>query len=281
MNGIEKKQLQIDRGTRVLVENIDEIRCKYGFDKIIVQTPIVETKLRSGLIPARPFIFSCEIPSNEESLKLQVTVPIEFPKKQLSFVILDSNENGVEEYKFLEEAVTADSVMSISQFMERIMEAIMERQQPRGGDLSAVSSSSLSNVGLTSQEGSSETLITDDHITEGMNLEAVEFYCCKYCRFCLSDSSELHEHSRKALSSSNMSSLCTSVYLENPPSFLHLPVISANDENTNCIDEGRLFCPKCEAKVGNWSWVGSKCSCGEWIVPSFQLIKSKIDVKHY
>ena len=38
-----------------------------------------------------------------------------------------------------------------------------------------------------------------------------------------------------------------------------------------------LNCPRCESKVGTWSWRGFPCSCGSWIVPGFSLTKSKID----
>eukprot|EP01125_Pyxidicula_operculata_P018647 TRINITY_DN663_c0_g1_i4.p1 TRINITY_DN663_c0_g1~~TRINITY_DN663_c0_g1_i4.p1 ORF type:complete len:302 (+),score=45.52 TRINITY_DN663_c0_g1_i4:2-907(+) len=31
----------------------------------------------------------------------------------------------------------------------------------------------------------------------------------------------------------------------------------------NCSDvSGKLFCPKCNARIGSWDWSGSQCSCG-------------------
>mmetsp|Transcript_47476 Transcript_47476/g.122911 ORF Transcript_47476/g.122911 Transcript_47476/m.122911 type:complete len:282 (-) Transcript_47476:146-991(-) len=43
--------------------------------------------------------------------------------------------------------------------------------------------------------------------------------------------------------------------------------------------EGRLECPneKCKSKLGNFSWVGSNCSCGAFITPSFQISTSRVD----
>lgn len=41
--------------------------------------------------------------------------------------------------------------------------------------------------------------------------------------------------------------------------------------------EGRLSCHKCTKKVGNYSWKGSKCSCGEWVTPAFKLSMDKVD----
>lgn len=41
-------------------------------------------------------------------------------------------------------------------------------------------------------------------------------------------------------------------------------------------DGGRLCCA-CGGKVGHWSWTGIRCGCGEWIAPSFSVVKSKVD----
>jgi hypothetical protein len=41
--------------------------------------------------------------------------------------------------------------------------------------------------------------------------------------------------------------------------------------------EGPLSCPRCHSKVGTFSWIGIRCSCGSWIVPGFALLKSKVD----
>lgn len=41
--------------------------------------------------------------------------------------------------------------------------------------------------------------------------------------------------------------------------------------------EGKLCCPKCEAKLGSYRWQGNKCSCGVWVTPAFQLQRSRVD----
>jgi len=41
--------------------------------------------------------------------------------------------------------------------------------------------------------------------------------------------------------------------------------------------EGRIMCPKCSTKMGNWHWSGAQCSCGTWVVPAIQVPKSKVD----
>ncbi|TPX43009.1 hypothetical protein SeLEV6574_g05289 [Synchytrium endobioticum] len=44
--------------------------------------------------------------------------------------------------------------------------------------------------------------------------------------------------------------------------------------------EGVVVCPgqKCGAKLGSWNWAGNSCSCGAWVVPSFGLHLSKVDI---
>ena len=42
--------------------------------------------------------------------------------------------------------------------------------------------------------------------------------------------------------------------------------------------EGKLNCPKCDAKLGSFSWIsGSQCPCGTKIAPAFYLVPSKVD----
>lgn len=40
---------------------------------------------------------------------------------------------------------------------------------------------------------------------------------------------------------------------------------------------GKLSCASCDARLGNFNWSGIRCSCGAWVVPAFQLHKSRID----
>ena len=41
--------------------------------------------------------------------------------------------------------------------------------------------------------------------------------------------------------------------------------------------EGKLGCPKCTTRIGNFDWSGMQCSCGTWVTPAVQVIKSKVD----
>ncbi|GMM37092.1 tyrosine protein phosphatase [Saccharomycopsis crataegensis] len=42
---------------------------------------------------------------------------------------------------------------------------------------------------------------------------------------------------------------------------------------------GKLNCPnsRCGTKVGTYSWKGSRCSCGRWVVPAISLQTAKVD----
>ncbi|KAJ3686283.1 hypothetical protein LUZ61_015447 [Rhynchospora tenuis] len=46
-------------------------------------------------------------------------------------------------------------------------------------------------------------------------------------------------------------------------------------EDGNVAD--KLFCMGCKARLGSFNWAGMQCSCGAWVNPAFQLIKSKLD----
>lgn len=41
--------------------------------------------------------------------------------------------------------------------------------------------------------------------------------------------------------------------------------------------EGKLHCPKCNTKVGHYSWTGAQCSCGTWVTPAIMVPLSKMD----
>ncbi|XP_072935388.1 dual specificity protein phosphatase MPK-4-like [Epargyreus clarus] len=41
---------------------------------------------------------------------------------------------------------------------------------------------------------------------------------------------------------------------------------------------GKLHCPKCNNKIGSFSWVmGCKCPCGQKVAPAFYLVPSKVE----
>ncbi|CAK1599282.1 unnamed protein product [Parnassius mnemosyne] len=41
---------------------------------------------------------------------------------------------------------------------------------------------------------------------------------------------------------------------------------------------GKLHCPKCQNKIGSFSWImGCKCPCGQKVAPAFYLVPSKVE----
>lgn len=62
---------------------------------------------------------------------------------------------------------------------------------------------------------------------------------------------------------------CSSVFLKEAPNWLQ-------DVSSNTA---RIQCPKCNAKIGSYSWSGAQCSCTRWITPAFQFLLSKVDPK--
>uniref|UniRef100_A0A0D9VEB8 Uncharacterized protein n=1 Tax=Leersia perrieri TaxID=77586 RepID=A0A0D9VEB8_9ORYZ len=40
---------------------------------------------------------------------------------------------------------------------------------------------------------------------------------------------------------------------------------------------GKIACRKCNTRLGQFHWAGMQCSCGAWVNPAFQLVKSRID----
>jgi len=88
---------------------------------------------------------------------------------------------------------------------------------------------------------------------ESERFESKSVYRCKSCRMEVFHNEELVHGKEKK---------CTSYFLRKTEG-----------------DEGKLYCPneKCKEKIGEVNLSGGKCSCGEWIIPCFRVIKSKID----
>ena len=43
------------------------------------------------------------------------------------------------------------------------------------------------------------------------------------------------------------------------------------------FESGTIKCKKCSYKLGEFSPKGTQCSCGSWVVPAIQIVKSKVD----
>jgi len=41
--------------------------------------------------------------------------------------------------------------------------------------------------------------------------------------------------------------------------------------------DGKIFCPGCQAKLGAFNWAGEQCGCGVWVTPAFRIQQCKLD----
>lgn len=111
---------------------------------------------------------------------------------------------------------------------------------------------------------------------------------CKRCRTILATDTDIEMHeapdaesrqsqfiktapnSRRIVSAVEASKTCSHYFVDEPMSWM-----GAELEKQDI--EGKLCCPKCEAKVGGYSWKGSRCSCGKWMIPALHLQTAKVD----
>lgn len=103
-------------------------------------------------------------------------------------------------------------------------------------------------------------------------------YRCRKCRRTLFRHSSILSHSLgdgafQHKKSSNLSGLvqCTSYFIE-PVQWMEQALLGVMD--------GQLLCPKCNSKLGSFSWCGDQCSCGRWVTPAFQLHCNRVDEIH-
>ncbi|XP_022085266.1 dual specificity protein phosphatase 12-like isoform X2 [Acanthaster planci] len=64
------------------------------------------------------------------------------------------------------------------------------------------------------------------------------------------------------------SASCTSLFVE-PVKWMEPLMIGRLD--------GKLSCPKCNARLGSFNWSGLRCSCGAWVTPAFQIHRNRVD----
>jgi len=100
-------------------------------------------------------------------------------------------------------------------------------------------------------------------------------YLCRMCRTPLFVESHLNSHSgdsnhsfeKKKKNQQKSLPDCTSYFVVENLLWMEL-----SDKV-----EGKLSCPVCNYRVGSWNWAGMQCSCGNWVSPAFQFVKSKVD----
>lgn len=270
MNGVEKVQRQIRAKTRPLVEFIDELRLNFGFDNVKALTPIVETKLRNGEVPQRPLQVAFEPISTNSNIALIITLPIKFPEESYHIGLKLATSIPVEfaaEHIGLEEEISsahgaspASAVADIKRIRDKLQNSAYSWLYAPGSE--GLSAQAFADV-LDDEDVAMENSV-DDEEDERTDVDSKQ-YCCRICSNRLFMSHQVvHGVWNKK---------CSSVFLSEAPDSLIMP---AGDSD---VQEGKIYCSKCAARVGAWTWVGSRCSCNAWIVPAFQYVSSKIDAK--
>lgn len=112
---------------------------------------------------------------------------------------------------------------------------------------------------------------------------------CKRCRQVVALGSQIDTHtkpdtdskqahfikrapnSRRVVSTQEAANICSHYFLKEPLNWMR-PELEGKGEL-----EGKFFCPRCQCKIGGYSWRGSRCSCGKWMVPAIHLQSAKVD----
>lgn len=115
--------------------------------------------------------------------------------------------------------------------------------------------------------------------TEAKEPEENYYFKCGKCRQNLFDKSSLeleHFYTPKAnysykrrKNNTVLSNECSSWFLNKE--------IEEDDEKMKIDQGGKILCKKCNNKLGEYLPRGTQCSCGSWVVPAVQIVKSKVD----
>lgn len=128
----------------------------------------------------------------------------------------------------------------------------------------------------------------DDDTALAADPHALSEIRCKRCRFVLAYKKHMEHHdppdaesrqayftktagtSRRIVLRQLAAATCSHYFMAEPVKWMRAELVHGN------ID-GKFACPKCESKVGGYSWKGSRCSCGKWMIPAIHLQAAKAD----
>ena len=100
---------------------------------------------------------------------------------------------------------------------------------------------------------------------------------------------DTYSHKRRKYNAVNTTE-CTSYFL-NIERLMNDKNITDNNKNIDFIEQFKIImenqnmkldsniikCKKCSLKLGEFFPKGTQCSCGSWVVPAVQIVKSKVD----
>eukprot|EP00917_Polyrhabdina_sp_WS-2016_P029500 GHVP01062890.1.p1 GENE.GHVP01062890.1~~GHVP01062890.1.p1 ORF type:complete len:102 (+),score=11.28 GHVP01062890.1:373-678(+) len=95
------------------------------------------------------------------------------------------------------------------------------------------------------------------------SLAITMIYKCKYCRFLICEDKDIvHGNNQKKEDGKK----CTSYFLN-----------ETYEKWGHGFMSKKLECLNCKKKIGQLTWIGLKCGCGEWIVPAITVNYKAVD----
>lgn len=310
MDGVSKAKLQESIGVRAIVQDIDTLRIKLGFDNVTVLTPIVEVRLRSAVIAQKPLRLICTI---SDTIKLDLTFPPGYPKLHLIVAVTDfhdividnltislqeycQSEKSDKDFNSESENVVLEAkaagiypkagevILFLKQILEEAAKQLKDTDQyglnDVENDINRCNTNDIHNLNnIINDELENMSIKPDILCSENGNEDKNEdendiYYSCMKCSCFLFNNNEIEKHIPCQKDIDRRKGLlvpCSSLFLSAMPTCLQGINTSENSF--------KILCPKCSNKLGLGCWTGSQCSCGQWITPSFQFINSKIDMK--
>jgi dual specificity phosphatase 12 len=135
------------------------------------------------------------------------------------------------------------------------------------------------------------SLILPEHMTllekyeKHLHITQPEYYYkCGKCRNTLFNDTSLiflHEFKPKTNYSYKRHKKSTVQTTECTSYFLNEAIDDENEKQMKVDNGGKILCKKCNNKLGEYLPKGTQCSCGSWVVPAVQIIKSKVDKIKY
>ena len=297
------------------MQDLDEISIHLGFSNVIVRTPKAEVKLRSGEIPAialqieclltnkhrlvifykkgypkiEPIVFLLDTSVGDSSCIYNPQISAFDPPVTYRVDLTDAIIN-----KMKVEHVNSNEESRYMLDVVRYAKVMLQTNINDDGDGYGFGSGNdgANDADLVNSGCNVDIDIDEDQkqIEFEQKQQPLTMYRCKMCRFQLFTSEIVERHANDGEDEERTKSIifqadgpggngfssslskgvkkCQSIFLANQPEWLKLQGSA-----------GKILCPnkKCGSKLGNWSWIGSACSCGVWQCPNFQFALSKVD----
>lgn len=245
---------------RPILDEIDALRIGFGDERVKVLTPRVEIRLRQGELAQIPMKVKVE---NTDGVSYIFVFSRGYPDIQMDVELLGKDSES-----------TAVFHSVLSSFLNNIRVDSIDHVQSIQLLKSLCNYKGISDCKsevISIPEIEDENL--DEHPFSSVDDRSHMYGTCRKCRFSIFNFNNISDHSSVSLMNGNdfdRNSKCTSIFLENAPDWI---------DTSGGEVQGKITCPSCSARLGLWSWVGSTCSCGEWVTPAIQINLSKIDKK--